>query len=36
MNGFYDFCAAAYPWVLMGAALAVAMAVINVYRKRAE
>ncbi len=36
MSGIYEFCTAAYPWVLMGTALAVTMAVINAYRKKAE
>jgi len=36
MSGIYEFCAAAYPWVLIGTTLAVAMKVINVCRKRAD
>ncbi len=36
MSSVFEFLNAAYPWVLIGSALAVAIAVINAYSKAGE
>jgi|GEM_PF-1551185 len=36
MGVIREFLGAAYPWVLMGTALAVTITVINEYRKKAD